>query len=336
MYIPDTSDIPHLVWNTRGHFVGYQVMEYSHDGECWTALRDFEKKINETDWKQEFIPLNQVDPDSSIIVRFSYFSDDESSADFAVWDIRIGFRGEALEPKFKYMDRTSMATPMVSGIAGIIRGSNPGLSAGEVKQIIMDTADPLSSLRDTTITGGRVNLSAALKSLKKTDAIPLLPGWNHVSVPRQLTPGYDTGSIFAGVNSSGHSILVYVNNTAGYRTLAIHDPVVPLQGYWVYSTGAMEVPVRFSEPITSLSRELLAGWSSVGGWMETDLSANETFHTLMTAWSYAVGYDAKTQQYEEPILRGGAGNQSDEQAIRPYQGYWLYCLQNGTYQNGFG
>lgn len=332
----DTSDIPHLVWDTRGHFVGTQVMEYSDTGETWRALRDYEKKINETDWKQEFIPLTQVDPDSSIRVRFSYSATDESSADFAVRNIRIGYRGGVLTPKFKYMDGTSMATPLVSGVAGLIKGKNPGLSAGEIREVIMDTADPLGSLQGKTITSARVNLSRALQSLEETEGIPLYPGWNQVSVPRRLKEGSDTAGIFAGVNSSGHSVLVYVNNTTGYRTLSMNDTVVPLQGYWVYSTAGMAVPVRFSDPPLPISRELPAGWSSVGGWMETDLSANETFHTLMDAWSYATGYEAAVQQYEEPIIRGGSGNQSDNRPIRPYQGYWLYCPQNVTYQAGFG
>ena len=337
VYIPDeTVDAAHLVWDTKGDFKGYQVIEYSYDRKVWTPLLDSNKKFTKDDWKQDFHQLTSVETDSSVFVRFTYYHDDDSRADYAIRNIRIGFRGGVLEPKYKYMDGTSMATPMVAGIAGLIKGKKPDLSAGEVKQVIMDTADPLPSLRDTTITGRRVNLSAALKSLKKTDAIPLSSGWNHVSVPRQPAPGYDTAQIFSGVNSSGHSILVYVNSTTGYRTLAIHDPVVPLQGYWVYSTGALDVPVRFSEQITPLSREIQTGWSSVGGWAETNLSANETFHTLMTAWSYAVGYDADTQLYEEPIIRGGTGNQSDARPIHPYGGYWLYCSQNGTYQNGFG
>jgi len=331
-----TGDIPHLVWDTRGHFTGTQVMEYSRKGEIWTTLRDYEKKINETDWKQEFIPLNQVDPNSSITVRFRYIPKENSNADFSVRNIRIGYRGEVITPKYKYMDGTSMATPLVAGVAGLIKGKKPGLTAGEIREVIMDTADPLGSLQGKTITGARVNLSEALQSLKETDAIPLYPGWNHVSVPRRLKEGTDTAQIFSGVNSSGHSVLVYMNTTTGYRTLSMNDTIVPLQGYWIYSTGEMAVPVWFSDLGFPLSRELPAGWSSVGGWMETDLSANETLHTLMDAWSYATGYDAFLQQYEEPIFRGGSGNQSDKRPIRPYLGYWLYCSQNGTYQAGFG
>ena len=116
-----------------------------------------------------------------------------------------------------------MAAPMVSGMAGLIKGKKPDLTAEGVKQVIMDTADPLPSLQDKTITGARVNLSAALKSLKKSDGIPLYPGWNHVSIPRRLNPGYDTAQIFAGVNSSGPTVRAHSNNTNVCRSCTYLD-----------------------------------------------------------------------------------------------------------------
>ncbi|WP_204222962.1 S8 family serine peptidase [Methanospirillum hungatei] len=333
----EENKIPHLIWEVKGDFFGYQIIEYSNDIVNWTSLWDFDTEFHEDHWRQLFIPLNSVYTESGFRTRYTYilFKRDVTS-DFSIRNIRIGYRGEAIKPEYQYMSGTSMAAPMVSGMAGLIKGKKPDLTAEGVKQVIMDTADPLPSLQDKTITGARVNLSAALKSLKKSDGIPLYPGWNHVSIPRRLNPGYDTAQIFAGVNSSGHSVLVYVNNTTGYRTLSMNDPVVPLQGYWIYSTNTITVPVRFTDQIIPFSREIPVGWSSIGGWMEKDLSAKETFHTLMNAWSYATGYDAVVQQYEEPIIRGGTGHQSDERPIRPYHGYWLYCSQNGTYQAGFG
>lgn len=333
----EENKIPHLIWEVKGDFFGYQIIEYSNDIVNWTALWDFDTEFHEDDWRQLFIPLNSVYTESGFRTRYTYilFKRDVPS-NFSIRDIRIGYRGEAIKPEYQYMSGTSMAAPMVSGMANLIKGIEPDLTAEEVKQVIMDTTDPLPSLQDRTITGGRVNLSAALKSLKKDDLIPLYPGWNHISVPSRLKEGYDTAQIFASVNSSGHSVLVYVNNSTGYKTLSMNDPVVPLQGYWVYSTSTMAVPVRLSDQIKPFSRDIQAGWSSVGGWMETDVSAKETFHTLMNIWSYVTGYDAVVQQYEKPIIRGGTGNQSDERLIQPYHGYWLYCSQNGTYQAGFG
>lgn len=244
--------------------------------------------------------------------------------------------GTLVEPSWMYYSGTSMATPMVAGITAMLMNTAPDAPVDEIKEIILSTADPVPDLQGRIITGGRVNLTAALLALEKSDAIPLGAGWNHVSVPFRLAPGSDTAAIFTGVNSSGHSVLRYNNDTTGYATLNVTDPVTPLQGYWIFSENATKVPVSFAEPVTGISRDISAGWSSVGGWAAGDQSANETFHTLGTGWSYAVGYDAAVQQYEEPIMRGGTGNQSDTRPIHPYSGYWLYSASNGTYQNGAG
>ncbi|MEQ9482536.1 S8 family serine peptidase [Coleofasciculus sp. F4-SAH-05] len=57
---------------------------------------------------------------------------------------------------------TSMATPHVSGVAALIWSQNPQLSASEVKNQILSTVDPISSLQGKTVTGGRLNANNAL------------------------------------------------------------------------------------------------------------------------------------------------------------------------------
>jgi len=52
---------------------------------------------------------------------------------------------------YEYLQGTSMAAPAVSGIAAIIRGYYPKLSAGQVKQIIMDSG---ISTKATVVLGG--------------------------------------------------------------------------------------------------------------------------------------------------------------------------------------
>jgi hypothetical protein len=261
--------------------------------------------------------------------------DEYNEADISIRNIRLGFREGIQSPNYAYYSGTSMATPMVAGIAGILKGISPDLTAAEIKQVVMDTADPISDMNGKIVSGGRANLSVALASLSKSDAIPIRTGWNHVSVYRNLVEGADTAQIFAGVNSSGHSILMFQNDTAGYRTLNATDPVTPLQGYWVFSDNYTSVPVRYEKHLLGMSRSIPAGWSSVGGWGNSEITARDTFHTLLN-WSYAIGYDAEVQKYEEPIVRNGTGNQSDSRPVQPYQGYWLYCTENGTYQSGFG
>lgn len=65
--------------------------------------------------------------------------------------------------RYEQNSGTSMACPHVAGIAALIFSERPDLTAADVKEIIMETVDPLPALRGITVTGGRVNAEAALE-----------------------------------------------------------------------------------------------------------------------------------------------------------------------------
>jgi subtilisin family serine protease len=61
---------------------------------------------------------------------------------------------------------TSMAAPHVAGAAALLLAQNPFLTAEQLKNILMTTVDPIDSLKDKTVSGGRLNLKAALDSIQ--------------------------------------------------------------------------------------------------------------------------------------------------------------------------
>lgn len=73
-----------------------------------------------------------------------------------------GIRWDFAGDEYGYKRGTSMAASVVSGIAGLVFSVGPDLSHREVRQIIMDTVDPLSSLENRVATGGRVNAASAV------------------------------------------------------------------------------------------------------------------------------------------------------------------------------
>jgi subtilisin family serine protease len=69
------------------------------------------------------------------------------------------------ENEYKYMSGTSMAAPMVSGLACLIWSKNPSLSADDVASIIVATADDLGEAGwDESFGSGRINAAAALEA----------------------------------------------------------------------------------------------------------------------------------------------------------------------------
>ena len=73
-------------------------------------------------------------------------------------DILSTWLGNAYEEK----SGTSMATPVVSGIAALIVAENPTISVDQLKKRLLASVDPLPALKGKTVTGGRVNAAKAL------------------------------------------------------------------------------------------------------------------------------------------------------------------------------
>lgn len=63
-----------------------------------------------------------------------------------------------------YCDRsgTSIAAPHVSGAAGLILSRNPALGYTRIKSLLLESTDPIPSVSDKLISGGRLNAFAAL------------------------------------------------------------------------------------------------------------------------------------------------------------------------------
>ena len=66
---------------------------------------------------------------------------------------------------------TSMASPQVAGAAALLFSAHPELTVAQVKRALLATATPTASLAGKTVTGGRLNLAAALASVTPAPAV---------------------------------------------------------------------------------------------------------------------------------------------------------------------
>ena len=78
----------------------------------------------------------------------------------------------AADDAYEVKSGTSMASPHVVGVAGLVWAMNPSLSMSDVRQRLFDTVVKMPVLSSTTITGGRVNAYGAL--MWPPDACPTL------------------------------------------------------------------------------------------------------------------------------------------------------------------
>lgn len=74
----------------------------------------------------------------------------------------VGIMSTIRNNSYSSMSGTSMAAPHVAGAVALIKAHFPELTATEVRQRLLDTVEPISSMTDQVATGGRLNLEAAL------------------------------------------------------------------------------------------------------------------------------------------------------------------------------
>jgi len=95
---------------------------------------------------------------NQVYIRFSFTSDGSNTFDgWHIDDIKITSYSDTPYNSYKYLDGTSMATPIVSGIAGLVKSRYPGATNIEIKSAIENSIDTISALSGVVATGGRVN-----------------------------------------------------------------------------------------------------------------------------------------------------------------------------------
>jgi len=96
-----------------------------------------------------------------------------SSVDLAAPGVNI--RSTYKNSQYQYLSGTSMATPYVSGVAGLLKAANPSMTKYQIRDKILNTVDRLSSLSGKVATGGRLNAAAAVGSVSPTPTVTPTP-----------------------------------------------------------------------------------------------------------------------------------------------------------------
>ncbi|MBP1927624.1 hypothetical protein J2741_000171 [Methanolinea mesophila] len=162
--------------------------------------------------------------------------------------------------------------------------------------------------------------------------LTLYTGWNFISIPVNLEPGYNTpGVVFFGVDTMAHSLFSYNATSEEWVTLARDDNLSAMDNIWIYSRDPMRVGLVLSDNQTYAGRPLVAGWNGFGIPGMTSATAANGMAPVNSSWVMMIGFDAVGQVYEPSIIQGGSGVHSDSQIIVPGKGYWVFMRENRTF-----
>jgi len=126
---------------------------------------------------------------------------------------------------YAYLDGTSMATPHVAGVVGLVYVRNPSWTWSQVRTQILSTSRPLASLSGRCATGGIVNAAAALGGAVTP---PTGPANNNCSAAAAIAYG-NTAFTTVDATTDGPAACGSIGNDVWYRFTACASGSVTVQ-----------------------------------------------------------------------------------------------------------
>lgn len=156
--------------------------------------------------------------------------------------------------------------------------------------------------------------------------IELQKGWNLVGIPRRLAEDSNKASIFSHIDSAGRSIWTYDLAGKGWKDLTAADNLLPLDGYFIYSSKPDKIAVSYSvDPLqVPPVKDLQSGWNLVGFSGATEASARDSLLSIRKTWTQVIGWDPEQQRTEESIINGGNTTHADTRMLTPMRAYWVF------------
>ncbi len=195
-----TTGAAHVTFDTRcdtqydvAAYTDYMKLEASADGTTFTEIYRWDEFDLDPDGNPAgFSPVatRVVDIPAQYLtatarLRFRWITNGDantgSTGDGCTVDNLVITKDALGGEGYSFVDGTSFSSPLTAGLAGLIMGYKPALTASEVKSVILASGDPLPSLATKTVTGKRINAEKALQMVTTASA-------GSLSVVRDTTP----------------------------------------------------------------------------------------------------------------------------------------------------
>jgi len=178
-----------------------------NSGTSWQRIRE----VSESDDAQ-FAPFTWGDIADGVAgsrFRFRFISDESLVFDGVyVDDVRVACVAgpPSGTTDYQFLQGTSMATPHVAGLAGLLLSVNPNLTVSQLRNAILNSVDRKASLKGKVSTGGRINARAALASVVTNFTVTVDKAGAGTGTVTSDSAGIDCGSTCTGQFPQGRTV----------------------------------------------------------------------------------------------------------------------------------
>jgi subtilisin family serine protease len=219
------------------------LLETSKDsGTTWEPLR-----LLTGDSDAQFVPFTWgdiADGVASSRFRFRFVSDETVVFDGVYLDdIRIACTAgpPSGTTDYQFLQGTSMATPHVAGLAGLLLSVNPNLTVSQLRNAILSTVDRKPSLGGKVSARGRINARAALASVAAYFTVTVNKAGAGTGTVTSDSPGIDCGTTCDGKFLQGSTV----------NLTAVPDPGSVFAGWSGDCSGASSCSLTQNATVTA-------------------------------------------------------------------------------------
>ncbi|MDE3042309.1 MAG: S8 family serine peptidase, partial [Nitrospirota bacterium] len=164
-------------------------------------------------------PFSDI-PDRSANTRFRVnFISDGSIVDDGGYFDNVGVECTSGAPSgttdYQFLQGTSMATPHVTGVVGLVLAANPNLNVAQIRDAILNTGVLVPALNGVVSTGRRLNAFNAISSVMATFTVPVTKNGTGTGTVKSNPAGIDCGSSCNASFNQGTAVTLTATPDAG-------------------------------------------------------------------------------------------------------------------------
>jgi len=279
-------DTPQDNEDTWTDYVSAQVF----DGTNWQEVGRYDSDILDPTYLYLITPDVTLYKNSNFRFRFYWHTDDVDNNYDSCYILLPSVYIHDMDNAYDYLNGTSMATPHVTALAGLLWSYKPTLTPAQVKDAILNTGDTLASLVDKTVTGKRINAYNALKSLDTTAPTGSIKISNGATYTRS---GIVTLNLSATDSGFGVSHMRFSNGSSkwcGWKTYAkTYSWNLTSSTYGGTTTqGTKKVYVKFKDKAGNISStkydSIIYDRTAPTGWIKINNGAYSTTNRYVTLY----------------------------------------------------